>query len=874
MEKFWKHKSKIVAFALVLLMTSVILTLYNPVKAQPTNLQEGGSIPLPAGVTPDFTVDTNVFLSFRPSPVGVGQTILVNMWAEPPIHVSRYHTGYTVTITDPDGNEDVVGPMDSYRGDSTAWFEYVVDQVGTWTLEFKFPGSYYPAGNYTVPEGIAVFLPRIIEFEESCYYNPATTGEQELVVQEEPVLSWPPSPLPTDYWTRPIAFSNREWWPIAGNYPWRGPGVGPDWPADTNRYYSDRYDFIPYTTAPNTAHIVWKRLEAISGVVGGEARRGEDVPMFQMSGAAGTPDIIYAGRCYDTITKMLPDGTIAPVWQCYDLRTGEVYWEQPATIVGYGFFGPQYGTPTFIEYDEGLGEVPGAVGRAFGQIGYVSLIYIGNGRLLKYNPFTGALGMNVSIPGGLSSGLYYRNAYALSIQDLGAAAGADRYRLINWTTAGQPAGFGAIGRDPAIISNTTYARSSLPTLYDFGSGYGARYSSITPEAMGAAYGTRVYGYNLLTGVELWSAELPDESMYSGSVAVADHGKVAILFKGGYFKCWDLATGDLEWKSELMDYPWGEASFGGYAIESAYGLFYRQSYDGIYAFNWDDGTIEWKYEAPAANPYETPYRNEDGQTVYSFDSSAWIADGKLYTINNEHTPTPPITRGWGVHCVDAKTGEGIWNIQGIWLWGGPGPIADGYLTVGSSDGYRYVFGKGQSATTVTAPKTVIPLGESVVIEGTVLDMSPAQLGTPCVSKDSMSAWMEYLHLQRPIPADVTGVPVSLDTLDPNGNYIHIGDVTTDMSGTFGHIWTPEVPGEYKVMASFMGDDSYGSSWAETHVGVGEAPEPYPEPPEYGSAEWPAYPEAPAYTAVDLAIIAAVAVAIVIGLVNLWALRKRQ
>ncbi len=69
----------------------------------------------------------------------------------------------------------------------------------------------------------------------------------------------------------------------------------------------------------------------------------------------------------------------------------------------------------------------------------------------------------------------------------------------------------------------------------------------------------------------------------------------------------------------MEYPWGEASFGGYAIESAYGMFYRQSYDGIYAFDWDTGDIVWKYEDPASSVYETPYRDMIGTTVYSFDS---------------------------------------------------------------------------------------------------------------------------------------------------------------------------------------------------------------------------------------------------------------
>ncbi len=161
------------------LVTSAFVLITSLVQAQYNNVQEGGSIPLPAGVTPDFEVDTNVFLSFRPDPVGVGQEILVNLWMEPPIHVSRYMTGYQITITAPDGTENVI-TMDSYRGDSTAWFPWIVDQVGTWKIRFDFPGAFFPAGNYTVPEGIAVYLPRNIEFTESCYYKPATTGDQEL----------------------------------------------------------------------------------------------------------------------------------------------------------------------------------------------------------------------------------------------------------------------------------------------------------------------------------------------------------------------------------------------------------------------------------------------------------------------------------------------------------------------------------------------------------------------------------------------------------------------------------------------------------------------------------------------------------------------
>jgi outer membrane protein assembly factor BamB len=307
---------------------------------------------------------------------------------------------------------------------------------------------------------------------------------------------------------------------------------------------------------------------------------------------------------------------------------------------------------------------------------------------------------------------------------------------------------------------------------------------------------------------------------------------------GFFAL-DLYNGKIAWWSEAMDYPWDAAGFGGYSVQSAYGLLYRQAYSGIYAFNWTNGKIVWKYEAPADYPYETPYINEAGETMYSWNIGANIADGKMYAYNTEHSATVPITRGWKFHCINATTGERIWQVA---IPGAAskhtadvGPIHDGYVQLFSSDGYMYWFGKGKSATTVTAPDIAAPLGTAVLIKGTVLDQSPAQPGTPCVSTDSVAAWMEHVHLQRDLPANVTGVTVSLDTVDPNGNYVHIDDVTTDgYSGTFGYTWEPEVPGQYTVTATFMGDASYGSSFAQTYVTVGPAPtvapttEPEPAP----------------------------------------------
>jgi hypothetical protein len=79
-------------------------------------------------------------------------------------------------------------------------------------------------------------------------------------------------------------------------------------------------------------------------------------------------------------------------------------------------------------------------------------------------------------------------------------------------------------------------------------------------------------------------------------------------------------------------------------------------------------------------------------------------------------------------------------------------------------------------------------------------------------------MKYLYAQQPMPKNAKGVEVSLDTYDPNGNYVHIATVTSDASGMFKKMWTPEVPGEYTVIATFAGTNSYYGSSGETAVGV--------------------------------------------------------
>ena len=811
-------------------MTSFMLTAIRvqaqtnlPAGVIPKNLQEGGSIPLPAGVTPDLTLNTNPALSFRPNPVGVGQTILVNMWLHPPVHVSRYLKDYTVKITKPDGTTDTI-VMNSYRADTTAWFEYIVNQIGEWKLKFEVPGGYFPAGNYTTFAGAAFATTSdvISSFTQSVYYKPSSTAERTLSVQQDFVYSWPSAPLPTDYWTRPASMENRDWWPILGNYPGTGyVGGGTLWDRvypNTTPYWNPSANFHPWIQAPNSAHIIWKRQSMILGIIGGQA--GQSGPI---SGAGppipSTPGLIYAGRCYQTVTKLttqLVNGTYrqlpGSVAQCYDLRTGEIYYEIPTADGGV--------TPSIISYAPAYATIsgkPAVPGGTAGAGWNAELLSISGGRLMKIDALSGAVNMNVSIsPLTGSGGNYYMNNYVLYVQSLGGG----KYSLLNWTTNGSTDNFTS-----RIISNTTYPRSSLPSLIDYGTGIGATVSSVTPAASGTPAQTTIVAYNIITGEQLWNITV-DEVTYSGGCNVADHGKVAILTQSGYYLAYDLYSGKLAWKSEVMDYPWASSSFGAYAVQSAYGMIYREAYDGVYAFNWADGKIVWKYKAPAV-AYETPYIDENGEGVYSFDAGGIVADGKLYTYNTEHTPSLPLTRGWKLHCINATTGEGVWKITGMMA---PGAVADGYLTAGDGyDGYMYVFGKGKSTTTVTTSPAVVANGSTLMIQGTVLDQSPAQPDTPCVSKNSMTTQMEYLHMQHPIDGilhneTVTGVPVTLTAVGSDGSYVDIGKTATSgYYGTFGFAWTPDKEGTYEVIASFAGDDSYGSSAASTFVTVGPAPQ---------------------------------------------------
>jgi hypothetical protein len=291
--------------------------------------------------------------------------------------------------------------------------------------------------------------------------------------------------------------------------------------------------------------------------------------------------------------------------------------------------------------------------------------------------------------------------------------------------------------------------------------------------------------------------------------------------------------------------------------------------------------------------------------------AFFADGKLYIENTEHNPFDPQHRGAPFVCIDIESGEEIWRMpyRGS-EWSSTPIIGDSIIAMYNEYDQRiYAMGIGASRTTVSVQNNVITQGNSVMITGTVTDISPGTEdagiklrfpdGVAAVSDASMTDWMLHVYNQFECPADVEGVDVFLVVEDPNGEY-YSATVQTDRNGKFSHMWAPAIAGEYKVTALFEGTNGYFASQSTTFFGVDPAAEDpgyqgpsadeiatrtvnmMPQFPDVPTVEeiahdaatrtiamLPQYPdttcpEIPAYTTIELVIVILVVVVLVIGL----------
>jgi outer membrane protein assembly factor BamB len=737
-------------------------------------------------------IKTAGFISVAPNTIGVGQQLAVNFWIMPaPQYPSGYaqniaqsNLGYanvTVTFTKPDGTIDTFMPSNPSLAAigvgpgwteslGTSYFYYTPNKVGNWSVSFSFPGQTFSEKNGTDTDTL--------------YYKPCIAPAYKFVVQSDPVNAgivngYPYIPLPKNYWSRPVNVDNREWSQISG-----------DWLQSGYNGLVGKYN--PYSTGPNTAHIVWRKEQVLGGIIGGD--------WGSMSYFAGQVSIIMAGKVYYN----RPAGN---TFLCLDLRTGKQLYEANGTInLGWHWM-PAY--QVAAQQNQGI------------PVAYL----INTATWTYYDPETGALVQTLSnVPA---------NTQTVWFEDGSPVVYITQRQGWNTTIPMKYAWESVIKWDYSKVVNRDWKTGmvwnvSIRQPDGLGVGDGrqsvclAVYDAVNVTLVKATNdGQTFMGFDTNTGARLWTTNTDyfDLSIQPGFGWGTPSGPM-IQFDGvtSSLIAYDVKTGREMWRSQIGEYPWGD-------IPSYYGVTigdvrFTPRYDGyIYAVNMNTGKILWR----SANVGTT---GETNQNTWTFGGSAYAnnanpyaaADGKIYMSSQTNYRGQPKTRGCTLFAIDANTGKFLWNVSGAIA---TTAIAEGYLLgINDNDGFLYCFGKGQTATTVEAPMTDVQAGKSFLIQGTVTDQSPAQAGTQAVSDESMTEWMNYINMQNATlinnPPKPKGVPVHISAIDPNGNLQDIGTVTSDSSGSYAISYIPPVTGIYTITATFAGSESYWTSSAATHV----------------------------------------------------------
>ena len=835
-------KNKLAAVTICLLLTLSIATsflLAGPVSAH----------------TPAWQIPTHAFINVSPDPVGVGQLATVVVWlAEMPdltsINNEVRFKNFKLTITKPDGTTETKTWDIVWDTTSSAAYQFTPSVTGVYTLKFEFPGQVY---DYTglIQQWFAP--PAYSNYVNDTYLPSSATTT--LTVQNEPVPNFPASGAPAEYWTRPIDGQNTAWASIASNY------LDPFIAA----YSNGALRLQPDGTAPASAHVLWTKPISFGGVVGG-SNTG-------VNGATFYPGLSYETKfnspiiIYDRLFYGLPRSNEGSGggYICVDLKTGEEIWRQNyavnpsfaslewfdspnqhgvvpngylwAVSGGFNFMTFQMDPTTWTAYDPWDGnqlfaitDVPDGT-RGYGPSGE-PLIYqfdVANKWLALWNVTSvitngaaGALTFGGYAPVGQTFNSTLRDSYSWNVT-LPSTMPADSTVCY------------AINND--VLFGCAHIRNV----------FGQKFFGGVADDPYTAYGT-FWAINLKEGSRgnlIWMKDFPAPAGNISRMLGPVDAESRVFFLSDketmQWSGYDLDNGEKLWgpigdTRDFNYYPTvgsGGVSQVGYV---AYGNMYTGGYGGeIFCYDSRTGALEWKYNNTSSG-LESPYG------LFPTFISA-IADGKVYLYNNEHSPNSPIYKGARARCVNASTGEEIWTLLS---WAGVGgfadegwPVADGMISyLNAYDMQVYTLGKGPSAITVDAPAVAITLGSSLVIRGTVTDISAGTAqneqiarfpnGVPAVSDESMGVWMEYVYMQQDRPIDVTGVEVTLSVLDANNNYRTIGTTTSNSDGFFTFNWKPDIEGPYTVYASFAGSDSYWPSHAVTSFAVDPAPESTPEP----------------------------------------------
>ncbi|MEM2108287.1 MAG: PQQ-binding-like beta-propeller repeat protein [Candidatus Bathyarchaeia archaeon] len=819
------------------------------------------------------TKNTFCLIGALPNPVQVGKETL--LWVGITDFTTRPQMGWkglSITITRPDGSTETIRDIMTDTTGMTG-VVYVPTMVGNYTLQAHFPEQKVEAEfpGRTQPLGTIM--------------KASSSEKYTLIVQQEPTPIHPGFPLPTEYWARPIDAQLREWAPISGNWL-----TIPD-----NR-------LAPYNEdAPETAHILWAKPLTMGGLIGGEFGELSYEHGDAYQGKWASPAIINGILYYNRFPRGFQGGIWSQGIFAVDLRTGEelwfrnntrlafaqiVYWDSFNLHGAYAYLwdvplipGTWTAGTTWHAYDAFTGEwvytltdVPAGT-NVYGPKGEILryVVDLTRGWMALWNStravdLTGWATADVMAETGITPAVTAEFAYGSWIPFKpggGRIINASKYG-IQWNVTiprGLPGAVKYVIPEDRIIGSNTYGAVGVqqpnPVFWAISTAPGQE-------------GRLIFNVSWTLPIQdLW-VDLPPGTV-PRKEAIGD-ARVFVVGAKETRQYWgfDLDTGRQVWGPTEMEPAWNVYSilYGGAwgASSLAYGKLYTAGIAGVVnAYDLKTGKRLWSTEI--VDPYA---QAKEGGQNWPLPITI-ITDGKIYLFHQEHSGDDPRPRAAAAVCLNATNGEVIWRIDGAFRttrWGGQPIIADNIIAMFDTyDNRIYAIGKGPSATSVAASPKVSVHGSKVLVEGTVTDISPGtkdsalQLrfpnGVPAVADECMSDWMLYVYKQFPCPANVKGVEVVIEVLDPNGNYYEVARATTDGSGFYKASFTPPVPGEYTIVARFAGSKAYWGSYAETAIYVEDALPPTPPPT-------PA-PQAPVetYFAVStIAIIVAIVVAVVL------------
>lgn len=819
-------------------------------------------IAMPAAFAQDeVEVPSYPFINAIPNPVGVGQGVTLHVGSLWPCGTSSYDgwEGLQVTIKRDGQTVETISNIktDSTGGTGISW---TPNQVGTYTLTTYFPEQIAPdVGGFfqaNPPSGATMLEDH--------------SEDLELVVQEEPVPTWPGQPLPTEYWTRPIDGQIREWWSIAGN--WLGDQVSMDASPPAQTLYKDYND-----DAPETAHVLWAKPITFGGISGGQtgAQGFDQGDAYEpkWTGAVIIGGVVFYNQFETTGSET---GLYRPV-VAVDLHTGEELWNKQLLDLDGNNQNLDFGQVFYFD--------------GFNQHAVFDFLWTtgSGGTWNAYDTFSGRWVYTMQ---GVPSGTrMYGPKGEIFVYTVNQGAGWmslwDSARVVSPPVGGAVAQ-GSFNPQGQIYNAETTARgivwnvtipTGLPGSVDKvreGIILGTNFDKYTRTDNGKISMWAISTKAGQEGTLLYNKEFSVPYVGHYDVQDADVESDVFTVSGAESRQhWGfrLSTGTLLWgPTEPQHYTdnWGYSSSNSWD-NIAYGKYISGNYGGtVYCRDATTGETLWTYLI------DDPYV-ENLQNNYWRFRPAFFADGKVYLENTEHNPYDPQHRGTPFLCLDMETGERVFQIfyRGS-EWSSTPIIGDSIIAMYNEYDQRiYAMGKGPSATTVTIQTDVVTDGDNVLVKGMVTDISPGTEkyalrarfphGVPAVADDNMSDWMLYVYNQFARPTDVVGVDVVIEVLDPNGNFYEVGSTTSDSTGNFVVDFTPPVPGLYTVMATFKGSKSYYGSTAETFLKVTDAPSPTAPPTDA--------PASPADVYILPASIGIIVAVVVIGLIIILMLRKR-